>query len=104
MRGTSADEDGNITMEHEAVFGEMIAMAQATRRAGGIVIVQVKRMARRGTLPPKQVKIPGMLVDLIVVDPGQPQTFFTVLRSDLFRRDARCRSATSRAAVFGRAR
>ena len=35
------------------MFGEMLAMAQATRRAGGIVIVQVKRMARRGTLPPR---------------------------------------------------
>ena len=65
-------------MEHEAVFGEMISMAQAARRAGGIVIAQVKRMALRGTLPPKQVKIPGMLVDLIVVDPEQTQTFFTV--------------------------
>src|ERR1019366_7784710 len=78
VRGTSADEDGNVTMEHEAVFGEMISMAQATRRAGGIVIVQVKRMALRGTLPPKQVKIPGMLVDLVVVEPDQTQTFFTV--------------------------
>jgi propionate CoA-transferase len=77
VRGTTADEDGNITMEHEAVFGEMISMAQAARNAGGIVIAQVKRMALRGTLPPKQVKIPGMLVDLIVVDPGQTQTFFT---------------------------
>ena len=78
LRGTTADEDGNVTMEHEAVFGEMISMAQATRRAGGIVIVQVKRMALRGTLPPKQVKIPGMLVDLIVVEPDQMQTYFTV--------------------------
>ena len=77
IRGTTADEDGNITMEHEAVFGEMISMAQAARRAGGIVIAQVQRMALRGTLPPKQVKIPGMLVDLIVVDPAQTQTFFT---------------------------
>jgi propionate CoA-transferase len=78
VRGTTADEDGNITMEHEAVFGEMISMAQAARHSGGIVIAQVKRMALRGTLPPKQVKIPGMLVDLIVVDPEQTQTFFTV--------------------------
>lgn len=78
IRGTTADEDGNITMEHEAVFGEMISMAQAARRCGGIVVAQVKRMALRGTLPPKQVKVPGMLVDLIVVDPGQTQTFFTV--------------------------
>jgi propionate CoA-transferase len=78
LRGTTADEDGNVTMEHEAVFGEMISMAQAARRAGGIVIVQVKRLALRGTLPPKQVKIPGMLVDFVVVDPNQTQTFFTV--------------------------
>src|SRR6185437_5422904 len=78
IRGTTADEDGNITMEHEAVFGEMISMAQAARRAGGLVVAQVKRMALRGTLPPKQVKVPGMLVDLIVVDPEQTQTFFTV--------------------------
>ena len=78
IRGTTADEDGNITMEHEAVFGEMISMAQAARRCGGIVIAQVKRMAIRGTLPPKQVKVPGMLVDAVVVDPDQTQTFFTV--------------------------
>ncbi|AEA62648.1 acyl CoA:acetate/3-ketoacid CoA transferase [Burkholderia gladioli] len=77
LRGTTADEDGNVTMEQEAVFGEMLAMAQATRRAGGVVIVQVKRMARRNTLPPKQVKIPGILVDFVVVEPGQRQTYAT---------------------------
>lgn len=75
LRGTTADEDGNISMEQEAIFGEMLSMAQATRRAGGIVIVQVKRLARRGTLNPKSVKIPGMMVDLVVVDPGQMQTY-----------------------------
>jgi propionate CoA-transferase len=75
LRGTTADEDGNITMEREAIFGEMLSMAQATRRNGGIVIVQVARLAQRGTLPAKQVKIPAMLVDLIVVDPNQRQTY-----------------------------
>src|SRR5690242_8889128 len=77
LRGTTADEDGNVTMEEEAVLGEMLAMAQATRRAGGIVIVQVKRMARRDSLSAKQVKIPGILVDFVVVDPEQRQTYAT---------------------------
>ncbi|MBR1222539.1 3-oxoacid CoA-transferase [Bradyrhizobium sp. U87765 SZCCT0131] len=75
LRGTTADEDGNITMEQEAVFLEMLSEAQATRRCGGIVIVQVKRMAKRGTLPPKAVKIPGILVDFVVVEPTQWQTY-----------------------------
>jgi len=77
LRGTTADEDGNVTMEEEAVLGEMLAMAQATRRAGGVVVVQVKRMARRETLPAKQVKIPGILVDFVVVDSEQRQTYAT---------------------------
>lgn len=75
LRGTTADEDGNVTMEQEAIYGEMMSMAQATRAAGGVVIVQVKRLAKRGTLPAKQVKIPGMLVDLVVVDAEQRQTY-----------------------------
>src|SRR6478672_4296200 len=77
LRGTTADEDGNVTMEEEAVLGEMLAMAQATRRAGGIVIVQVKRMAKRGTLHGKDVRIPGILVDFVVVDREQSQTYAT---------------------------
>src|SRR5204862_2287065 len=77
LRGTTADEDGNITMEEEAVLGEMLAMAQATRRAGGIVIVQVKRIARGGALHGKHVRIPGILVDFVVVDREQRQTYAT---------------------------
>ena len=77
LRGTTADEDGNISMEHEAVYGEMLSMAQAARRCGGLVIAQVKRLARRDTLAPKSVKIPGMFVDVVVVDPDQWQTFST---------------------------
>jgi propionate CoA-transferase len=77
LRGTTADEDGNISMEQEAIPGEMLSMAQATRRQGGIVIVQVKRVAQRATLPPRSVKIPGILVDHVVVDPAQRQTYAT---------------------------
>jgi propionate CoA-transferase len=77
LRGTTADEDGNITMEEEAIFGEMLSTAQAARHNGGIVIVQVKRMAKRGSLPAKTVKIPGILVDYVVVDAEQRQTYAT---------------------------
>jgi len=77
LRGTTADEDGNISQEEEPIFGEMLSMAQAVRRNGGVVIVQVKRLAKRGTLPAKSVKIPGNLVDLVVVEPEQMQTYQT---------------------------
>ena len=77
LRGTTADEDGNVSMEQEAISGEMLSMAQATRRTGGIVIVQVKRVAKRGVLPPRAVKIPGIVVDYVVVDPNQRQTYAT---------------------------
>jgi len=77
LRGTTADEDGNVSMEQEAIPGEMLSMAQATRRNGGIVIVQVKRTSKRRTLSPRAVKIPGIIVDYVVVDPNQRQTYAT---------------------------
>ena len=77
LRGTTADEDGNVTMEQEAIPAEMLSMAQATRRCGGVVVFQVKRLAQRCTLKPRDVKIPGILVDYVVVDPNQRQTYAT---------------------------
>ncbi len=67
IRGTSADEKGNISIEREAVSPESLSIAQAVKSSGGIVIAQVERIVANGTIHPMMVKVPSISVDYIVV-------------------------------------
>ena len=67
IRGTTADENGNVTMEEEGVLLEALAVAQATKANGGKVFVQVKSLVKRGSLHPKHIVVPGINVDGIIV-------------------------------------
>jgi len=74
VRGTTADELGNISMEHEGAYLGGLDQALAARNSGGMVIAQVERLTTAGAIPPQQVRIPGALVDWVVVAPNQWQT------------------------------
>jgi len=67
LRGTYADEAGNVTLEHEVATLEATSLAQAAKNSGGKVVVQVEKLVERGSLDPKLVKVPGIYVDAVVV-------------------------------------
>ncbi|MFH1079758.1 MAG: acyl CoA:acetate/3-ketoacid CoA transferase [Pseudomonadota bacterium] len=67
LRGTTADLNGNITMEREGATLDMISMAQAAKNSGGVVIVQVERISQNARFHPFNVKLPGIYVDAVVV-------------------------------------
>ena len=78
LRGTTADLDGNISMEKEALTLEVLSIAQAVKNSGGIVIVQVERVTTAHSAPPQMVEIPGVLVDCVVIaEPAHHQQTFS---------------------------
>lgn len=87
IRGTSADEDGYISFEEEVHYDEAVSMAAAAKNNGGIVICQVKYLVKSGSVDISKVRVPGYLVDYVVVDPEQRQSH------DYFYRPGYCGAA-----------
>ncbi len=77
IRATTADQRGNLSSEREPIRGEALALAMAAHNRGGIVIAQAERVAAEGSIRPRDVSIPAALVDYLIVDPGQRQTYRT---------------------------
>jgi propionate CoA-transferase len=78
IRASAADEHGNLSMEDEAGFSDNLALAQAAHNTGGLVIAEVKRVVAAGEIPAAHVRVPGVLVDHVVVTDYPKQTPITI--------------------------
>ena len=83
IRGTTADENGNLTFEDEMVKMEAMALATAVKNNGGIVIAQVKQVAKAGSLHPKDILVPGALIDHVVI--GTPEYHMQTMGSQFIK-------------------
>jgi acyl CoA:acetate/3-ketoacid CoA transferase len=77
LRATDADEHGNLSMDDEAAYSDNLAIAQAARNSGGVVIAEVKRVVAGGSIPAARVRVPGVLVDHVVITDHPNQTPIT---------------------------
>lgn len=75
IRATTCDSEGYATFEDEVMYLDALVIAEAVHNNGGIVMMQVQKMVKKATLHPKAVRIPGYLVDIVVVDPAQTQLY-----------------------------
>ena len=75
VRGTYADARGNISPEGEAIDMDVHSMALAAHNCGGRVLAQVRQVLEPGAIPARHVRIPGIMVDAVVVDPRQEQFY-----------------------------
>ncbi|MHC1745952.1 MAG: acyl CoA:acetate/3-ketoacid CoA transferase [Negativicutes bacterium] len=77
IRGSVADEKGNMTLHREGVLLETISVAQAAKACGGIVIAQVEQIVKADTLHPKDVKVPGLVIDYLMV--AKPENHYQTM-------------------------
>jgi propionate CoA-transferase len=95
IRATTGDPDGNLTMEKEALTLEALAIAMAVSNSEGIVIAQVERVAESGSLNPRQVKVPGVMVDCVVVaNPENHWQTFATQYNPAYSAEIRARSGS----------
>ena len=100
LKGSVADEDGNISLDQEPANVDIYAMAAAARSSGGKVIFQVRARVPRNTLGARSVRVPSALVDVIVVDPDQRQGYDLVYDPAISGRTARRRTAAACTCLF----